>query len=272
MSPRKYTRRMATRAGITLGRPRATLDAASFAITEVSYAPNDRYGWHAHESPYLLLTCSGAFSEEASLRSVQLSSGGVTRVPGGQRHRDVIGPGGVHGVLVTLKSFGREPSRWSAHCGDAVSRSMIALVAAVASGGASELLAIEEHLLGALDPGVEEHTQDTQTVTLARDFIEAHAEEPLRLTAIAHRFGVTAAHLSRTFRRVSGRTMSAYLRSVRASRAATLLTASRTALAEIALASGFADQSHLCRVFKSAYGMSPMRYRALMTRSNLFKT
>jgi AraC-like DNA-binding protein len=34
-------------------------------------------------------------------------------------------------------------------------------------------------------------------------------------------------------------------------------------LADVALATGFADQAHLSRKFKAAFGLSPARYRRL---------
>ena len=46
-------------------------------------------------------------------------------------------------------------------------------------------------------------------------------------------------------------------------RARRLMTAG-TPLAEAALEAGFADQSHLSRQFKRAYGMTPARWRAAL--------
>ena len=40
-------------------------------------------------------------------------------------------------------------------------------------------------------------------------------------------------------------------------------------LAEVACDAGFADQAHFTRVFKSAVGLTPTRYRALRTRNAL---
>ena len=37
-------------------------------------------------------------------------------------------------------------------------------------------------------------------------------------------------------------------------------------LVEVACDAGFADQAHFTRVFKSAFGLTPTRYRALRTR------
>jgi AraC family transcriptional regulator len=47
----------------------------------------------------------------------------------------------------------------------------------------------------------------------------------------------------------------------RLQRACHLIITSSASLSEIALSVGFADQSHLCRVFKRAFGRSPYRWR-----------
>ncbi len=78
--------------------------------------------------------------------------------------------------------------------------------------------------------------------------------------------------LHRALRLGGAAEMLAYLRSARARRAASALADSPESLTDIALAAGFADQSHLCRVFRTEYGMSPRRYRQLARRSSAFKT
>lgn len=68
-------------------------------------------------------------------------------------------------------------------------------------------------------------------------------------------------HLTRTFRRFFGCTPGEYLRERRLEKAASLLAGSRLPLSEVALESGFADQSHLAKAFKRAYGVTPSEYR-----------
>ncbi|MNL88332.1 DNA-binding transcriptional activator FeaR [compost metagenome] len=46
------------------------------------------------------------------------------------------------------------------------------------------------------------------------------------------------------------------------------LLASSTPLAEIAAASGYADQSHMTREFKRRYGVTPLAYRAALYPCN----
>ena len=52
-----------------------------------------------------------------------------------------------------------------------------------------------------------------------------------------------------------------YLRRLRIDRAAEQLATGSQPLAEIALAAGFADQSHFSNVFRRRVGMSPSAYR-----------
>ena len=61
--------------------------------------------------------------------------------------------------------------------------------------------------------------------------------------------------------------MSKYVQQLRVGRAAQLLQDKRLSSAQIAQAAGFADQAHLCRIFKSEFGLTPGRYRRLIVES-----
>jgi AraC-like DNA-binding protein len=69
--------------------------------------------------------------------------------------------------------------------------------------------------------------------------------------------------LARAFRRAYGISLTGYRRRARARHAARLLSESRMPLCEIALEAGFADQSHLCRVFRGEMGVTPRAFRRL---------
>jgi AraC family transcriptional regulator len=70
-------------------------------------------------------------------------------------------------------------------------------------------------------------------------------------------------HLTRTFRRRIGVTPGAYVQRVRLERAVAQL-ASGSSLAEVALASGFADQSHFSRVVRASLGVTPRQLARLI--------
>lgn len=92
---------------------------------------------------------------------------------------------------------------------------------------------------------------------------DRYRERELRIAGLAAVAGVDPAHLARTFRAHYGTTAGAYLREMRVQRAAHALARSSAPLAQIALDAGFADQSHFTRVFRTAYGVTPQRWRAL---------
>jgi AraC family transcriptional regulator len=91
---------------------------------------------------------------------------------------------------------------------------------------------------------------------------EEHASH-VDLTQLSRAFGIHPVHLTRSFRRHLRCTPGEYLRSFRLDRAARLLTSGRKPIAEVAVHTGFADQSHLNRHFTRAYGVSPARYRKM---------
>lgn len=82
------------------------------------------------------------------------------------------------------------------------------------------------------------------------------------LTALAKRSGLTRSHFSRRVRGLTGMTPHAMVLGSRVEAAKHLLEG-RCSLSEVAYMTGFADQSHLTRVFKRLSGITPAAYRTL---------
>lgn len=94
-----------------------------------------------------------------------------------------------------------------------------------------------------------------------RDYIEAHLEERMGLESLARIAGLSISHFARAFKQSEGVTPHDYLVQRRVKRAMDLLACTDLALSEIALAVGFADQSHCCRQFRKQVGVCPRDYR-----------
>jgi AraC-like DNA-binding protein len=77
--------------------------------------------------------------------------------------------------------------------------------------------------------------------------------------------GMSRYELARQFRACLGTSPYRYLLMRRLDHARRLI-GQGTALAEAALASGFADQAHFTRRFRAAHGLSPGRWAALVGR------
>ncbi|MFJ4345635.1 AraC family ligand binding domain-containing protein [Pseudomonas sp. NPDC089401] len=98
------------------------------------------------------------------------------------------------------------------------------------------------------------------TAQRARDFLHAHLDQDISLEQVAQACGVDRFRLTRAFKAAFGLAPHAYLIQLRLSRARRLLAQGSTP-AEVAVALGFADQSHLGRWFRRAYRLTPADYR-----------
>ncbi len=94
----------------------------------------------------------------------------------------------------------------------------------------------------------------------ARDYLHAHMEQDLGLDELAWASGVDRFRLSRAFKAAFGIAPHAYLVQLRLARARQLL-ASGQPPTRVAMTLGFADQSHMGRWFRRAYGLTPAHYR-----------
>lgn len=94
-----------------------------------------------------------------------------------------------------------------------------------------------------------------------REYCESRLHERLVVADLAAVTGIGLHRFGRAFKASSGQSPQAYLISLRLQRARTLLRGTDLAIAEVALACGFFDQSHLTSTFTRQVGMSPSRFR-----------
>ena len=89
-----------------------------------------------------------------------------------------------------------------------------------------------------------------------RDYLMAHLDEPIDVATLARMCGRSQFHFSRIFRREVGISPYRYVVHLRLRRAVELVRDGKLPLAQIAAATGFADQSHLSRWVKRVHGVS----------------
>ena len=92
-------------------------------------------------------------------------------------------------------------------------------------------------------------------------YVRSHYAERLTLTGLAHHVWLSPSYLSAVFSQEMGMSLTAYVQTVRVERSKELLLTTHRSVADIAAATGFADQSYFTKVFAKATGMSPTQYR-----------
>jgi len=105
---------------------------------------------------------------------------------------------------------------------------------------------------------------DVPAVDRARQFLDAERTRVVHSTELESITGLIRYDLCRQFRILFGTSPHRYLLMRRLEFARDRIHQDRP-LVEVACDAGFADQAHFTRVFKSAFGLTPARYRALRT-------
>ncbi len=107
---------------------------------------------------------------------------------------------------------------------------------------------------------------DVRAIERARQFLDAEKTRVVHSRELESVTGLTRYDLARQFRIVFGTSPYRYLLMRRLEFARELIHRERP-LVEIAFDAGFADQAHFTRAFRSAFGLTPARYRALSRAS-----
>lgn len=247
---------------------------SGFTLTEGIHSAGSDLPWHTHEGPTICFVLRGGFTEVSAGETLACTPATLKVTPAGERHCDRFDRGDARGLLIEADRSRAEALRPHAAVLDQHVAFHGGLPAAIARRIYQEFrrmddaapLAIEGLLLELLAAATRRSNGSTERgrpawTIQARDLLHADLTARRTLGDLAAAVGVHPVTLARTFRRSFGCSVGEYLRRLRIERAAAQLGGSETPLAAIALAAGFADQSHFSNLFRRETGMSPSAYR-----------
>jgi len=104
-------------------------------------------------------------------------------------------------------------------------------------------------------------TQTERHLLRARDFIDAHYDEPINVSIVARAAYQSPAHFTRQFRKAFGETPHQYLLTRRMERAAALLRNTDYNVAQVCVSVGLSSVGSFTTAFRRAFGESPTHYR-----------
>lgn len=214
------------------------------------YPPALRQLRHSHDVASVTLVRWGEVLETSAAGTVHATAGTVLIKPAGFAHEDVYGPAGA--AVMSIDAPDGLPYRWIAH--GVVVRTMFRLLL-----GEVRIDDAVSEIAAAMDG--EPREAGSRAARAAAEALDAHACDGISIAAIAAMLSVHPVALARSFRRRFGCTMTRYAMRVRLRRAAHLLASGSAPIAGVAIESGFADQSHLCRAMREAFGLTPRAFR-----------
>jgi AraC family transcriptional regulator len=257
------------------GRKVRSYEIDGFRLSEWRYAPGVHLPWHAHECAFVNVMLEGAYIKTDLKRTWTLSPFTLTFHPAGERHADRFYEAAGRtfdleiedrwlkrareygGVLDGPVQFAGGLPVWLGYRLYDEFRRTDGVSPLAVEGLAIEILAEASR--------TSDRSSDTRRprwLEQVRELLHARFTENLALEEIAATVGIHPVHLARTFRAYHRCAIGDYVRQLRVEYACRELFRSDTPLAMIALAAGFADQSHLTRVFKRRTGMTPAQFRA----------
>lgn len=108
---------------------------------------------------------------------------------------------------------------------------------------------------------VQRENAEPPVITRAKQFIEEHQTEELRLADVAKAVNTSTFYFCKMFRKVTGLNFTDYVSRVRIEKSKNLLLNPNLRISEIAYEVGFQSLTHFNRVFKRLLGQSPTEYR-----------
>ena len=108
---------------------------------------------------------------------------------------------------------------------------------------------------------VQHENAEPPVITRAKEFINEHQTEDLRLGQVAKAVHTSTFYFCKMFKKVTGINFTDYLSRVRIEKAKNLLLNPNLRVSEIAFEVGFQSLTHFNRVFKKILGQSPTAYR-----------
>ncbi|MBS1793533.1 MAG: helix-turn-helix transcriptional regulator [Acidobacteria bacterium] len=241
-------------------------------LTDTGYTVA-RVDWHYHENPYFTFITAGGILEGGKR--------GVHRCPAGtllfhnwqEPHYNLDPEAGTRGFQLETTAgwfarFDLDLPAFPAYAkiaDPALKLLFHRIYGETRPFGNESPLAIEGLLLEALDElvGLKKNAETKKPRWVGRldERLRADLTERFVLRELARELDLHPVYLCRTFPKFFGCGFGEYVRKLKVERSLVLLRNRELSLTEVAFASGFADQSHFIRCFKSLMKTGPKNYR-----------
>ncbi|HTK29596.1 MAG TPA: helix-turn-helix domain-containing protein [Vicinamibacterales bacterium] len=246
---------------------------AGLHIVETSYAPDESVPWHVHRWPYVTFVLRGGYSEDCGRRTWELAEGDVVLHEAGEAHADRIHAESyllnleftqpwvdrIKGCGPSLQGRINASGGYLLQLGNRLHREAWSderISSLCIEGLALELIA---EVAQARPPA----SRGSRWLEEAVEYLHAHFCRSPSLQEVADAVGVHPVHLAREFHRRERLTVGEYIRKLRVELACRELARTDRPVVDIALQAGFADHSHLTRVFRAHTGVTPTEFRRL---------
>lgn len=225
-------------------------------------APEEEVRRHSHDEAHFVLVLGGGYMSSASGAPLVSDTPVLIYNPPGTTHQDRFHGG--RGRFLAI-SGGTGPEAAALCMRDPYAHRLARNVARqidAATPFCLEACALQLH--GIVSPLSTDEAQRAESppawLKRAVEMIFTSDDPEISVADVASHVGVHPVHLARVFQRFLGCSPGEYLRGRRLERAAAMLGRGVASLADVAHATGFFDQAHLTRTFRSRLDTTPAQW------------
>jgi AraC family transcriptional regulator len=261
--------------GQFFGATQRRMEAAGLVLTEITHRQGRKLPEHTHQSAYFGLLLDGGYTERFTQRTTEYSAFTLGFHPPEFTHIDEIGACGSRMFCIEVREqfwkktreYLTAPNFTPDLCGAETTWLGVRLYRGFRAG-MLDAFQVEEICSEMIERCGQTNVNGERSTPVwldrAMEMLRGSFRTPLTLDGIAKELDLHPIHLSRVFRKKYGCTMGDYVNRLRVQFACAEMSRGWPALNELALAAGFADQSHMGRVFKGTVGETPARFREFL--------
>lgn len=255
--------------------------ATRFRLIEQLFEPNPRNPNHAHSNAYLEVTLEGGYILYRGQKAQTCQPWTILYHPAGEVHSNSVPSTGVRILIIEIAS---QELSWIRGC-CRIAEDSLSFEGGEPAWFAARLyrefkhsdevspLVIEGLVLELLADIFRRQAQKSPTgvpewLSHANELIQTKFAEKITLADIAGQVGIHPVHLAKEYRRRYKLTVGHQIRQLRIDYASKQIMETDLSLVNIALASGFSDQSHFTVAFKNFMGTTPSAYRCISRETN----
>ncbi len=112
------------------------------------------------------------------------------------------------------------------------------------------------------------HSLEVDSIHAITEYIDAHVGEPIKVEELADMCSMSYSYFAKNFKQYYGRSCKEYIEFIRICKAEDLLLFTDFDLSYISQETGFADSSHLIKIFKKWKGVTPKQFKLQYAKTN----
>lgn len=251
-----------------MDRKKVLLAGDGVLVAVCRYSAGERHRLHTDTHSRISFLIGGSYREEGQRGPIAMQPGHVLLKSRRAKHEDEFGPAGAEIAAVEFTDedpfdAANEPDLWRQRADGFALRHATSFLEAALAGDRRAAKTASFDLVSASASDVAENCAAPRWLARLRHELEECSLADVDVAATAKENGAHPAHASRLFRRCFGASITEHAQAQSVRRAIGPL-ASGAALSDVAVATGFYDQSHMSRVFRRVTGRTPGAMRAML--------